>query len=137
MSQVILIEKNKKIEVQDCRGYCLYDSYAPVIFLNNADSYRAKIFTILHELAHILYGENGITTSNNQNSKIEKLCNEIAGEIVIPKSLILQKWNKGLEIIENIEFIQKECLASKEAIATKAINLKLISQKNMMNIGNI
>lgn len=122
-------KKNKKIEIEYCRGYCLYDSYAPVIFLNNTDSYRAKIFTILHELAHILYGENGITTSHNQNSKIEKLCNEIAGEIVIPKSFILKKWDKSLEIKENVEFIEKECLASKEAIATKAINLKLISQK--------
>lgn len=122
-------KKNKKIEIEDCRGYCLYDSYAPVIFLNNADSYRAKIFTILHELAHILYGENGITTNNNQNSKMEKLCNEIAGEILISKSLILKKWKKGLGIIENVEFIEKECLASKEAIVTKAINLKLISQQ--------
>lgn len=121
--------KNKKIAMDDCRGYCLYDSYAPVIFLNNADSPRAKIFTILHELAHILYGENGITTSNNQHSKIEKFCNEIASEILVPKKFIIEKWDRNLTIIENIESIEKECLASKEAIATKAINIKIISQK--------
>lgn len=122
-------KKNTKITIDDCRGYCLYDSYAPVIFLNNEDSYRGKIFTILHELAHILYGENGIITSKNQHSKMEKFCNDIASEILIPQKFILEKWNKNLTINENIEFIEKECLASKEAIVTKAINLKIISKK--------
>lgn len=123
-------KKGTKIEIEDCRGYCLYDSYTPIIFLNNADSYRGKIFTILHELAHILCGENGITTNDNQHSKIEKFCNEIASEILIPKKFILEKWDKNLKINENAEFIEKECLASKEAIATKAINLKIISKKD-------
>lgn len=122
-------KKNTKIAIDDCRGYCLYDSYAPVIFLNNEDSYRGKIFTILHELAHILYGKNGIITNKNQHSKMEKFCNDIASEILIPQKFILEKWNKNLIINENIEFIEKGCLASREAIATKAINLKIISKK--------
>lgn len=121
--------KNKNIDIEDCRGYCIYDSYTPVIFLNNTDSYSAKIFTILHELAHILYGESSIITNDNQDEKMEKLCNEIAGEILIPTKFILGKWDKNKEIEENIEAIKKECLASKEAIATKAVNLKIISNE--------
>lgn len=122
-------QTSKSIKVEDCRGYCLYDKYAPVIFLNNKDSNRAKIFTLLHELAHILYGENAITAQYNQHLKLEKFCNNIAGEIIIPKKDILRLWDKNKSIRDNAEIIEKEYLASKEAIATKARNLKLISQK--------
>lgn len=120
---------SKKLDINECRGYCLYDKYAPVIFLNNQDSYKGKIFTLLHELAHIFYGKK---LSDNEHQKLEKTCNFIAGEILIPKSLLLKEWNKELSISENMDLLKKYefiNLASDEAIATKAINLKLISQK--------
>lgn len=121
---------NKKLDIEDFRGYCLYDKYAPVIFLNNRDSYKGKIFTLLHELAHIFYGQNGIISSDNEHQKLEKICNHIAGEILIPKELFLNKWDKTLKISVNIDSIRNDFyLASDEALATKAKALKLISQR--------
>lgn len=121
---------SKKLNIENFRGYCLYDKYAPVIFLNNQDSYKGKIFTLLHELAHILYGKNGIILSDNEHQKLEKTCNFIAGEILIPKSSLLERWDKKLNISHNVDSLQHIFnLASNEAIATKAINLKLVSQK--------
>ena len=119
----------KKINIEDCRGYCLYDKYAPVIFINNNDSYKGKIFTLLHEIAHIFYGDNAITFGDNQHYKLEKICNNIAGEILIPKDIILKFWDKTLDISENVVSLNKKFyLASNEAIATKARALKFISQ---------
>lgn len=121
---------SKKLDIEDFRGYCLYDKYAPVIFINNDDSVKGRIFTLLHELAHILYGKNGIILLDNENQKIEKTCNFIAGEILIPKHLLLEKWDKKISIHQNIDFLRHRFnLASDEAIATKARNLKLVSQK--------
>ncbi|RDU65806.1 hypothetical protein CQA53_05800 [Helicobacter didelphidarum] len=123
-------KNTRSLDIDEFRGYCLYDKYTPVIFLHNQDSYKGKIFTILHELAHIMYRYNGITTSYNRNTKIEKLCNAIAGEILIPKDRILSKWNKNKNIQQNLNELSHEFnLASDEAIATKARWLKLISQK--------
>lgn len=121
---------SKKLDIEDFRGYCLYDKYAPAIFLNNQDSYKGKIFTLLHELAHILYGKNGIILPDNEHQKLEKACNFIAGEILIPEYLLLEQWDKKLNVSQNIDSLRdKFNLASDEAIATKAINLKLVSQK--------
>lgn len=121
---------NKKLDIEDFRGYCLYDQYSPVIFLNNQDSYKGKIFTLLHELAHIFYGKNGIILSDNEHQKLEKACNYIAGEILVPKDLLLNKWDKTLNISQNIDSIRNDFyLASDEALATKARALKLVSQK--------
>lgn len=101
-----------------------------MIFLNNQDSYKGKIFTLLHELAHIFYGKNGIILSDNEHQKLEKDCNHIAGEILVPKDLLLNKWDKTLNISQNIDFLKGDFpLASDEALATKARVLKLISQK--------
>lgn len=119
----------KKIDIKDCRGYCLYDEYAPTIFINIRDSYKGKIFTLLHELAHIFYSDNAITFGDNQHYKLEKICNNIAGEILIPKDIILKLWDKTLDISENVVSLNKKFyLASNEAIATKARVLRLISQ---------
>ncbi|WP_297811969.1 ImmA/IrrE family metallo-endopeptidase [uncultured Helicobacter sp.] len=122
---------SKKLDIEDFRGYCLYDKYAPVIFLNNQDSYKGKIFTLLHELAHILYGKNGIILLDNEHhQELEKTCNFIAGEILIPKYLLLEQWDKKLNVSQNVDSLKDIFkLASDEAIATKAINLKLISQE--------
>jgi len=38
----------------------LCDSYAPLIFMNSADSKSARMFTLGHELAHVWVGRDGL-----------------------------------------------------------------------------
>jgi hypothetical protein len=44
-------------------GFCLIDIEFPIIYLNNSTEKSRQIFTIFHELAHILLQTNGITES--------------------------------------------------------------------------
>ena len=66
------------------RGYALADEIAPFVIINKNDSYGAWSFTLIHELAHIWLGETGIS-GGQSDMKIEKFCNEIAGNFLLPE----------------------------------------------------
>lgn len=121
-------QTRKAISIRECRGYAIYDEYAPLIFINSKDtSENGKIFTLLHELAHILLKHSGVS-SYDFNIKEEYRCNEIAGEILMPFREFKTQWNNNDSLEKNIRKISShfDDIASPLAIATKALLNKLI-----------
>lgn len=119
----------KSIQLAECRGYAIYDEYCPLIFINSKDtSENGKIFTLLHELAHILLKHSGVSSYDfNQNEEYQ--CNHIAGEILMPSQDFEAQWKKNRRLDDNIEKISLyfDDIASPLAIATKALLNKLIT----------
>ena len=59
-------------------GFSLVHEQFPVIYLNNSRPHVRQIFSLLHELAHLLLGENGITRGiNPEGGRIERFCKRI------------------------------------------------------------
>lgn len=67
------------------RGFALADDVAPFVVINDRDSKAAWSFTLIHELVHIWLGQTGISNIYAER-KIEKFCNEVAGEFLLPKA---------------------------------------------------
>lgn len=113
----------KSIQLAECRGYAIYDEYCPLIFINSKDtSENGKIFTLLHELAHILLKHSGVSSYDfNQNEEYQ--CNHIAGEILMPYKKFNKQWDKNISIEENVKKINSHFknIASPLAIITKAL----------------
>jgi Zn-dependent peptidase ImmA (M78 family) len=80
----ISITKNKEIG-----GFSLIDEYVPVIVLRRSDEPSAKIFTLFHELAHLLLREGGICDLEESDVTHEKFCNRFAGAFLVPKDKLL------------------------------------------------
>ena len=75
------------------RGFSLVDEQMPVIAIKRGgEQTTAKIFTLFHELGHILLNEGGICDINfDPNAKqIEKWCNAFAAELLVPSAQLLQ-----------------------------------------------
>ncbi len=72
------------IDVTVFRGFALSDDIAPFIVINDRDAESAWSFTLLHEIAHIVLGETGISGAFAEQ-EIEKFCNEVASEFLLPK----------------------------------------------------
>lgn len=66
------------------RGYCIADNIAPFIVINGRDSDAAKSFTLLHEFVHLWIGKSGVS-NYDYNGTVEKFCNEVAAEILLPR----------------------------------------------------
>lgn len=89
---------NRALDVEEFRGFSIADPMAPVIFINNADSNAAQVFTLAHELAHIWIGQGGVSDADvtiirQDTDDIETFCNEVAGEVLLPWSEIREIWS--------------------------------------------
>ncbi|MBZ0199621.1 MAG: ImmA/IrrE family metallo-endopeptidase [Ignavibacteriaceae bacterium] len=75
-------------------GFCLYDNKYPVIYVNNSMPDSRQVFTLFHELAHLLFKSGGIDFRSNELTKtfegyhrnIEVNCNKFANEFLVPNA---------------------------------------------------
>lgn len=73
------------IPVEAFRGFAIADPIAPFIVINDGDAKSAWSFTLLHELAHLYLGATGVS-GGAPEMKIERFCNDVAGEFLLPRS---------------------------------------------------
>jgi Zn-dependent peptidase ImmA (M78 family) len=95
-----------RMPLPDARGFALVDEPPPVIVLNTRDHIRPRIFTLIHELGHVLLKISGIDSpeasiSNPRADKVEKWCNEFAAEFLLPRALLEKEVQKMRESISD------------------------------------
>lgn len=72
------------------RGFVIADDLAPFIVINDQDARAARVFTLAHELAHLFVSTTGVSanpsiqTPRTQNARVERFCNDVAGELLLP-----------------------------------------------------
>jgi Zn-dependent peptidase ImmA (M78 family)/transcriptional regulator with XRE-family HTH domain len=99
------------IPVEAFRGFAIADSRAPFIVINDGDAKAAWSFTLLHELAHLWLGATGVSGGGAPEKRIERFCNEVAGEFLFPRSDALKITLEGLDVNQQIELIGVHALA--------------------------
>lgn len=118
-------------------GFCLYDESVPIIVINNTTSKTRQIFTLFHELAHLIFRTSGVDKFEDNyleyldsNSKrIEVLCNKFASVFLVPDqdftSLI-----EGVRLDENyVVEIANYFKVSREVILRKLLDMGLVGQR--------
>lgn len=119
---------HRPIEVDECRGFVLVDDYAPFMFVNNADSKTAQMFTIAHELAHIWTGHSaGFDFRKLQpaNDPVEVLCDKVAAEFLVPENSFNTFWKDK----PNIKKAARHFKVSEIVIARRALDLGWMTKK--------
>lgn len=79
--------------VEDYSGFCLYDDTFPIIYVNNSSAKTRQIFTLFHELAHLIFHTSGIDTREDDYipaltddaQRIEIICNRFAAQFLVPE----------------------------------------------------
>lgn len=68
----------------------------PVIVLNQSDYVRSRVFSLMHEYAHVLLGTGAICMPGSgrkameQSSVVEVFCNQFAGAVLVPSRALRQ-----------------------------------------------
>lgn len=127
-SGIALGNTHRKLEVEEFRGFAISNAYAPVVFINSADAPTARLFTLMHELAHIWIGSSGVSDGNTAASRDEeRFCNAVAGEFLAPEELFRSVWNSELNWEENLAPLSTRFHLSKLAIGRRALDLGYIT----------
>lgn len=81
----VLIFETEGVLLEEMRGLCIFHEEIPIILLNGKDSTNGRIFSLFHELTHLLIGQSAIC-ENNELSGEEIFCNAVAGEFLVPSN---------------------------------------------------
>ena len=110
--------------IEDARGFCLADESPVVVVVNSKDAIEARIFTLAHELGHLLLRESEIGLQENSLftknlDAVEKWCNDFASALLLPE-----------ETAKNEFALNKQALT--ESPTLKKLSRKLKISKAML-----
>lgn len=118
-------------------GFSLQHDRFPIIFVNNSNAHARQVFTLFHELAHILFGVSGITDVDETYVQfmsppqrlIEIKCNQYAAEVLVPgdafRSEVSRFQDASPEIV--VPKLAKKYSVSREVILRRFLEYGLVT----------
>jgi Zn-dependent peptidase ImmA (M78 family) len=121
---------------KEISGFCLRDENLPIIYLNNSTTKTRQIFSLLHELAHLLMNINGLSKFDTdyierlsyKEKKIEQFCNAIAAEILIPSSDFTEQIKHFPFSVDNLSDEKFSELANRYGVSREAVLRRFLDQ---------
>lgn len=110
------------------RGFALSDKIAPFVVINDQDAKAAWSVTLLHEVAHLWLGETGISGGTYERG-IEKFCNEVASEILVPEIELKVRFDYGALSDQESSINEIDDLAAKWKVSSRLVAFRLLRQK--------
>jgi len=127
------------ISVDTFRGFAIADRIAPFVVVNDQDAHSAWAFTALHEVIHLWLGTTGVSGTGD-TAKIERYCNDVAGEILLPtnemSSLAALRSARLSSAIERISAFARRRNVSRAMVSYKLFRTGLISERLLTDLKN-
>jgi Zn-dependent peptidase ImmA (M78 family) len=135
---ILVLQKNFPRE--ETRGYLLYDTQVPVIVLNTQDTPNARIFTLWHEVGHIIIGDYSIDTLETlefekSSTQEELACNMFASAFLLPKDNVTKESIDYADItLSVLGTLAKIFNVSKEVILRRLFELNFLDKEEFFNL---
>jgi Zn-dependent peptidase ImmA (M78 family) len=129
----VLVFQTGDVSLDEMRGTSIPRSPLPVILLNSSDAPQGRIFTMLHEFAHILLANGGHESASmagrpkSEDQHLERVSNRFASAALLPRAEFLSEAPKykaaatGDE--ETLRQFANRIKASPEAILRRLLSL--------------
>lgn len=122
-------------------GFCLYDEEFPVVYVNNSTVKTRQIFTLFHELGHLLFHTSGVDIIDDQyiqhlgsnEKKIEIICNGLAAKVLVPDEILDQMLKGATAGRETAARLADHFCVSREVIYRKMLDRGLIPEGEYTN----
>ena len=105
-SGVVLNNNRRHLDPDEFRGFAIVDDFAPLVFLNGADTKAAQMFTLAHELVHIWIGQSALSdvqASRLPEHEVERWCNQVAAELLVPLAVLRGEYRRNNDLREEVD----------------------------------
>lgn len=116
--QGVLVFQSGKFQLEEARGISLFHLELPIILLNGKDAPVGRIFTLFHEVAHLIRSGSGLCALD-KDVHVERICNKFAAELLMP----IDHVRKEAERHSNANLVQR--LAKKFKVSREAMSIRL------------
>ena len=123
---------HRKLDPEKFRGFVLVDDYAPLVFVNGADSKAAQMFTLAHELAHLWFGSSAafdLRELQPADDETERACNRIAAELLAPEHELRDAWTAALQSPNRYQVLARQFKVSELVAARRLLDLGLYPEQ--------
>ena len=120
----------RTLDVDEFRGFVLVDEYVPFVFVNNRDAKAAQMFTLAHELAHVVYGSSAsfdLRSLQPARDDTEGACNRAAAEFLVPAREVRRVWNDLKDAPDPYSALAQQFKVSVIVAARRALDVRLIT----------
>ncbi|HOV61692.1 MAG TPA: ImmA/IrrE family metallo-endopeptidase [Candidatus Hydrogenedentes bacterium] len=126
-------DTHRLLNPEEFRGFVMVDDYAPLIFINSADSKAAQMFTFAHELAHLWLGSSSafdLRELQPADERTEQVCNRIAAEFLVPSENFTKLWRRHGGSRDILQVMARSFKVSKIVAARRALDLGFMNRED-------
>lgn len=92
----ILVFQASDLGLPDMRGLSLFFDLAPIILLRGKDTPTGRVFTLVHELGHLLLRRNALCDPYQYaDARVEIECNRFAADLLMPAPTFRREVHSG------------------------------------------
>lgn len=94
---LVMATTGGRVLTKEMRAFALYFDELPVIVVNGSDAARGRLFSLMHEYAHLLLQTEGLCDTisdlraTTPDRRVEARCNAIAAAILMPRDAVLRQ----------------------------------------------
>ena len=93
----VLVFHFSRVPLEEARAFSLADDRYPVVAVNGGDKPRPRIFSLMHELCHVVLKLGGISDFHERDpeapdTRVEIFCNRFAGALLVPASALANEF---------------------------------------------
>jgi len=135
----VLVFQTGGIDLQEMRGTSIPHGPLPVIVVNNADAPHGRIFSLMHELTHILLTNSGHETSSMEGRRLpeerslEQASNRFTAAALMPRQEFLRELESHQPVLRGdddaLRRFANRIKVSPEAILRRLLSLRRISSQ--------
>lgn len=122
----VLVMQDGTLPLEMMRGFASTHPMVPAVVVNTQDDARARAFTAVHELGHLMLEAAGKPVG----SETESWCDEFAGEVLMPSAVFRQVFGgtRSSDSLERIDEVALKFGVTPRAAAVTAVRRQLLSQ---------
>lgn len=133
----VLVFQASRVESSEASGFAYWADELPFVVVNRKDAPGRRLFSLLHELAHLMLHQSGVSDLDPEgrrpvsDERVEVFCNKVAASALMPRLQFLSQPEIGRApegrrdwSDEDIQALAKTFSVSREAVVRRLLTLE-------------